>query len=63
MSLYAPCRFTAGARCTDRITSIPVTVIQPLSEFHQRTGQRLYLTRSPSGRERRLQERNLKPAN
>lgn len=56
-------RFQAGARVRDFITGIPMIVVEPLNVRHPTTGERIYLTRSPSGRERRLQERNLKPAN
>ena len=58
--LHAP-RFAPGTRCKDFVTGIPV-VVEPLSERHPKTGQRLYLCTSPAGRVRRLQERNLRYA-
>lgn len=55
-------RYAAGQWCRDFVTGIMVRVIQPLPERHPKTGERLYLTQSRTGRARRLQERNLRPA-
>lgn len=54
-------KLSKGQVCVDFITRIPVTILNPLPDRHPKTGERLYMTRSRSGRLRRIQERNLKP--
>lgn len=46
----------------DYATGFLVRVLAALPDRHPKTGQRLYLTESRTGRQRRLQERNLKSA-